>query len=91
MAQINLLPWREELRQEQTRQFATITALSLVLTGALIFLVHTTFDNQIEHQTARNKLLKDEIATLDASLKQIEELEETKAQLLARMDVIQSL
>ena len=33
----------------------------------------------------------DEIATLDASLKQIDALEETKEQLLARMDVIQSL
>lgn len=91
MAHINLLPWREELRQEQTRQFATITALSLMLTAALIFLVHVTFDNQIDHQKARNQILKDEIATLDASLTQIEELEETKAQLLARMDVIQSL
>ncbi|MFV2003680.1 MAG: PilN domain-containing protein [Gammaproteobacteria bacterium] len=91
MAHINLLPWREELRQEQTRQFVTITALSLALTGALILLVHVSFNNQIDHQKSRNKMLQDEIATLDASLKQIEQLEETKAQLLARMDVIQSL
>jgi len=91
MAHINLLPWREEQRQEQTRQFATVTVLSLVLTAALIFMVHVTFDNQIEHQKYRNKILQDEIATLDASLKQIDALEETKEQLLARMDVIQSL
>ena len=91
MAHINLLPWREEQRQEQTRQFATITVLSLVLTAALIFMVHVTFDNQIEHQKYRNKILQDEIAMLDASLKQIDALEETKEQLLARMDVIQSL
>jgi len=91
MAHINLLPWREEQRQEQTRQFATVTALSLVLTGALIFLVHVTFSNQIDHQNFRNKILQDEIKRLDDSLKQIATLEETKAQLLARMDVIQSL
>lgn len=91
MAHINLLPWREELRQEQTRQFATYTVLCLLLTGACIFLVHSIFNNQIEHQKYRNKILQDEITTLDASLKQIEALEETKAQLLARMDVIQSL
>ena len=91
MAHINLLPWREEQRQEQTRQFATIAALSLALTGALVFLVHVTFSNQIDHQNARNKILHDEIATLDDSLKQIETLEDTKEQLLARMDVIQSL
>lgn len=91
MAHINLLPWREEQRQEQTRQFTTVTALSLILTGALMFMVHVSFNNQIEHQKSRNKTLQDEITTLDASLKQIEALEETKEQLLARMDVIQSL
>jgi len=91
MAHINLLPWREEQRQEQTRQFATMTGLSLLLTGALVFLVHVTVENQIDHQKFRNKMLQDEIATLDKALEQIAELEETKAQLLARMDVIQSL
>ena len=91
MAHINLLPWREEQRQEQTRQFATVAGLSLALTGAILFMVHVTFNNQIDHQKSRNKILKDEITLLDASLKQIEELEDTKEQLLARMDVIQSL
>jgi type IV pilus assembly protein PilN len=91
MAHINLLPWREEKRQEQTRQFATVAALSMILTGALIFLVHVTFSNQIDHQKFRNKILQDEIKTLDDSLKQIAALEDTKEQLLARMDVIQSL
>ena len=91
MAHINLLPWREELRQEQTRQFATVATLSLTLTAAIIFGVHVAFNGQISHQEYRNKILQGEITTLDASLKQIEELEETKAQLLARMDIIQSL
>ncbi len=91
MSHINLLPWREEQRQEKTRQFTTVTVLSLVLTGALVFMVHVTVNNQIDHQKYRNKMLQDEITTLDASLKQIEALEETKDQLLARMDIIQSL
>ncbi len=91
MAHINLLPWREELRQEQTRQFVTLTVLSLALTGALVFMVHVIFNGQIEHQKFRNKMLQDEITTLDAALKQIATLEETKEKLLARMDVIQSL
>ena len=91
MAHINLLPWREEQRQEQTRQFATITGLSLLLTAALVFLVHVTVENQISHQMYRNTILQDEIVTLDEALLQIAELEETKAQLLSRMDVIQSL
>ena len=91
MAHINLLPWREEQRQEKTRQFTTMTGLSLLLTGALVFLVHVTIDNQIEHQKSRNQMLQDEITILDKSLKEIAELEKTKAELLSRMDVIQSL
>ncbi len=91
MAHINLLPWREEQRKEQTRQFVTITALSLLLTIALIVLVHMTFSNQINFQNTRNNILEKEIKTLDASLKQIADLEDTKEQLLARMDIIQSL
>ena len=91
MAHINLLPWREEQRQEQTRQFATVTALSLLLTAAVIFMVHVTIDGQINHQKHRNTMLQNEITRLDVALKQIEELEETKEQLLPRMDVIQSL
>lgn len=91
MAHINLLPWREEQRQEKTRQFATVTVLSLVLTAALVFMVHSAFNSQIDHQKHRNAMLQSEIKILEASLKQIATLEETKEQLLSRMDIIQSL
>jgi len=91
MAKINLLPWREELRKEQTRQFATVMALSVFFTGAIILLVHVTIAGQISHQNKRNKILTDEITALDVALKEIEGLESTKAKLLSRMDVIQSL
>jgi len=91
MAHINLLPWREERRQQQTRQFATVTVLSLLLAAALVFLVHVTFDDQINHQNHRNAILQNEIKTLDSALAQIETLEETREQLLSRMDIIQSL
>ncbi|MCG6939162.1 MAG: PilN domain-containing protein [Gammaproteobacteria bacterium] len=91
MAHINLLPWREELRQEKTRQFVSIAVLSMILTGACIFLVHMAYNNQIDHQKFRNTMLQDEIKTLDSALTEIASLEETKAQLLARMDIIQSL
>ncbi len=91
MAKINLLPWREEQRKEQTRQFLTILGLSAFLTAAIVFLIHMNISGQIDHQQARNQILKDEIANLDIALAEIKGLEETKQQLLARMEVIQSL
>jgi type IV pilus assembly protein PilN len=91
MANINLLPWREELRKEKTRQFASMTGFSLILTIAVIALVHFMISSQISYQQSRNKILTDEIAQLDIALKEIEGLEETKEKLLSRMDIIQSL
>jgi len=91
MANINLLPWREELRKEKTRQFASMTGFSVFLTIAVIALVHFMISSQISYQQSRNKILTDEIAQLDIALKEIEGLEETKEKLLSRMDIIQSL
>lgn len=91
MAKINLLPWREELRREKTRQFVSVTGFSVVLTLCVIALVHVMINGQISYQKSRNQVLKDEIAQLDIALKEIEGLEETKDKLLSRMDIIQSL
>ena len=50
MAHINLLPWREELRKEQTRQFVTLLVISVVLTAAIILLIHVNIAKLIDHQ-----------------------------------------
>jgi type IV pilus assembly protein PilN len=91
MAKINLLPWREELRAEQTRQFATMLGLSAFMTAAVVLLVHVNIAGQISHQESRNSILDKEIGKLDLALKEIDKLEDTKEELLSRMEVIQSL
>ncbi|MDH5710442.1 MAG: PilN domain-containing protein [Gammaproteobacteria bacterium] len=91
MARINLLPWREELRAEKTRQFASMLGLFAFMTVAIIALVHINIAGQINHQQYRNDILKKEIAQLDLALKEIEGLEDQKEELLSRMEVIQSL
>ena len=91
MANINLLPWREELRKEKTRQFASMLGFSVILTVAVLLLVHVTISGQISYQQKRNKILEDEIEKLEIALKEIGGLEETKEKLLSRMDIIQSL
>lgn len=88
---INLLPWRDELRQEQTRQFVSLTIISVVFTLALILLVHVNLDRLIGYQNQRNQILNDEIKKLDKELEQIKGLEDTKEELLSRMEIIQSL
>ena len=91
MARINLLPWREELRKEQTRQFVSMLAISAALTAAIFLLVYVNIAKMIDNQNFRNTMLTNEITRLEEQLKQIAELESTKAQLLSRMEIIQSL
>ena len=91
MAKINLLPWREELRAEQTRQFVSMLGLFSFMMVAIVGAVHLNISGLISHQQSRNGILTKEIAALDLALKEIDALEETKQELLSRMDVIQSL
>ncbi len=91
MAQINLLPWREEERKEQTKQFMTMMGLALMLTASVMALIHINISRMIDHQNSRNTTLTNEIAQLDIQLTKIKDLEDTKAKLLSRMDIIQSL
>jgi type IV pilus assembly protein PilN len=91
MTRINLLPWREEARQRRRKEFAAAGGLALVLTLLLAVLVHLQIEGRIGDQLARNQLLEGEIAQLNRQIKEIEDLEKIKADLLSRMEIIQEL
>ena len=91
MAHINLLPWREERRKEQLRQFLTLMGLSVVLMILIILAVHLQYSRMISSQEARNRYLKKEIAVVEKQIREINNLAKEKKRLLARMEVIQQL
>ena len=91
MAHINLLPWREEKRKEQLRQFLTIMGLSVVLMLVVILAVHLQYGRMISAQEARNSFLKNEITAVEKQIREINTLAKEKKRLLARMEVIQQL
>jgi type IV pilus assembly protein PilN len=91
MTCINLLPWREIRRKEQQRQFFSIAAGAAVLMGLIVFYIHIHVGGMIELQSTRNKFLEDEIVKVEAKIVEIETIEATKEQLLARMNIIQQL
>lgn len=88
---INLRDWREELRQSRTKDFtrhaAICGALAAAIVGGGLFFIN----GHIDHQQARNTLLNNEIRAIDRKIKEIEELERVKANLLARMRIIEEL
>lgn len=91
MARINLLPWREERRKEQQKEFVTgLGIMALVALGAF-GAWHLYVAGKIDNQNSRNAYLEREIAEVDAKIKEIKELETRKEQLIARMKVIEQL
>jgi len=91
MAQINLLPWREERRQERKKEFITTCALVAALAVGIVLLADRVVNAQIDNQRARNQYLADNIKVLDEQVAEIRELQKKRNQLIERMRVIQEL
>ncbi len=91
MAHINLLPWREERRQERKKEFITTCALVAALAVGVVLLADQVVNAQIDNQKARNQYLADNIKVLDEQVAEIRELQKKRNQLIERMRVIQEL
>ncbi|GIX39850.1 MAG: fimbrial protein [Silanimonas sp.] len=91
MARINLLPWRAERRKQRQKEFMTMLGGAFVAGVALVFLGSAYYNGHIDGQNARNALLQQEIAKVQAQIKEIEGLEAKKASLLQRKQVIEDL
>jgi type IV pilus assembly protein PilN len=91
MARINLLPWREQLREERKKEFLTVLVLVVLFAGGLVFLGDRFLNGKIDHQNDRNEFLQKEITLLEARIKEIEQLQARRTQLLDRMKIIQDL
>lgn len=91
MMHINLLPWRERLREVRRREFLTIMMGFVIIAGGLVFLVDRYFNGEITMQQARNVFVRAEITLLDAQVAEINQLGQQKEDIRARMNVITDL
>ena len=91
MIRINLLPHREERRRARQRQFVTLAAISAVLGLAVVALLWTVFNAQVDNQKGRNRYLSDEIAKLEKQIEEIRKIREETASLLSKKQVVEGL
>jgi type IV pilus assembly protein PilN len=91
MANINLLPWREERREELKKEFFVILAMVVAIAAVGIIAWHQAVSGQIAYQSSRNAYLQKQIGELDAQVEEIKELREKREQLIDRMRIIQEL
>jgi type IV pilus assembly protein PilN len=91
MANINLLPWRERLREERKKQFFITLGITLAFAGVILGIGHLYINSSISNQTARNNYLSEQITLVDAKIAEIRNLQDQKRALTERMTVIQDL
>jgi type IV pilus assembly protein PilN len=91
MARINLLPWREELREERRKRFLMALTGVLVATVGAVLIADQYISGEINRQTARNHHVGQQVALLDERIKQISDLKTRRQQLVERMKIIQDL
>ena len=91
MANINLLPWREELRRERNKVTVVICAVMAIVAGIIVYSGKLYVDSLISHQHARNGFLQSEINGLSKVIKEIEDIKLKRDALRARVNVIQDL
>ena len=88
---INLLPWREEQRQEQKKDFLVMLGAIAFAAALIVVLMHVQMQGKIDYQLSRNKYLQKEIDKVDEEIKEIKELQRVRRSLVERMEVIQDL
>jgi len=91
MPSINLLPWRQALRQRRRKEFLFGIGGAVLLAGIIALIANFAVGSMIDAQNRRNDLLKAEITELDKAIEQILALEEQKARMISRMEVIDRL
>lgn len=91
MTKVNLLDWRAQRRAQRQQRFVLMMGLGVAVAAAVFAVAFLMISNAISLQNDRNNYLKQQIADVDQKIKEIQELEKVKNNLLARMRVIEEL
>jgi type IV pilus assembly protein PilN len=91
MPRINLLPHRELERKKRRRDFGVALISAAIAAIVFVGLGKLMYAGWIDSQNAKNNLLKKEIVKLDAQIADIQDLENRKQRLVARMEIIEKL
>ncbi|RZF56905.1 hypothetical protein EXE30_01240 [Acinetobacter halotolerans] len=91
MAKINLLPWRDELREQRKKQFVAFCVGVAALGIASVFTAWMYFDHKLNDQEQANQFIVSTNQSLDVQLKSLEGLQERRNAIIERMKLIQGL
>ena len=88
---INLLPYREEIKQRKKQQFNILMLSALLVGVGLSVLAYVSINSAISNQESRNQFLETEISKLDTDLGEIKKLQQEKENFLAKKQKVEEL
>ena len=91
MTQINLLPWRDELKEQRKKQFIAICILSALIGLALSAAAWFFYDQKLQDQQQANTIIQTANQGLDGQLKSLDGLQARRDAIIERMKLIQGL
>ena len=91
LTRINLLPYREEIKQRKQQQFKILMLGAFAVGLGLAAATYLGIDNAISNQEGRNNFLQTEIDRLDRELGEIDKLQQEKEAFLAKKLKVEEL
>lgn len=91
MSNINLLPWRQQLKKKSKDAFIKILVAFILVGVSIVVLGYLWLSFEISTQQGRNKEFKEQIAQLDQQIAEIAKLKERRQELIDRMKAIETL
>ena len=91
LIKINLLPYREEIKQRKRQQFKILMLSSLLIGIGLSAIAYLAINSAISDQESRNAFLEAEITKLDNDLGEIKKLQQEKENFLAKKQKVEEL
>ena len=91
MSNINLLPWREVIKERQRKNFLQLMVVFLFAGAIVAILIYFALDWRIQNQEDRNSQWNNEIKVVDQKIAEIEKLKQRRQELIDRMNAIDKL
>ncbi|GGI90447.1 fimbrial protein [Shewanella hanedai] len=91
MANINLLPWREEAREKQKKDYIGILVLVFIASSFVVYSSLGFVEMMTDNQKSRNAYLTTEIQLLEKQIAEIKKIRTRKDDIERRTEIILNL